>query len=132
MIYLNIKTSEGTETVGELNEKYFNSYKEYRTELKRLINEYKLASNYYAGIYTSQRCTNEWKTNLKDKIMKKYLAFYGEIYYPSIGMGDFIGDFDTLEEAIEHINKTNLDKDKGLWDYHWGSIYDTELKEEVW
>ncbi len=64
--------------------------------------------------------------------MKKYLAFYGEVYYPSQGMGDFIGDFDTLEEAIERINKKNLDEDKGLWDYYWGNIYDTELKEEVW
>lgn len=46
--------------------------------------------------------------------MKKYLAFYGSIYYPSQGMGDFIGDFDILEEAIERINKKN-DEKKGLF-----------------
>jgi len=63
MIYLNIKTSEGVETIDELNDKDFNSYKDYKMELKRLLNEYRTASNFYSGIYTSQRCTNEWKTN---------------------------------------------------------------------
>ena len=63
MTYLNIKTSEGVETIDELNEKDFNTCKEYRTELKRLLNEYRTASNWHAGIYTSQRCTNDWKTN---------------------------------------------------------------------
>jgi hypothetical protein len=65
-------------------------------------------------------------------IMKKYLAFYGAVYYPSQGMGDFIGHYDTLDEAIEHITKKNITEDKGLWDYYWGSIYDTEEKAEVW
>ncbi len=31
--------------------------------------------------------------------MKKYLAFYGDNYYPARGMGNFIGDFDNIEEA---------------------------------
>ena len=35
--------------------------------------------------------------------MKRYLTFYGAAYYPSGGMDDFIGDFDTKEEAIECI-----------------------------
>jgi hypothetical protein len=63
MIYLNIKTSEGVETVDQLDRKDFSTYKEYLQELKRLKNEYRLASNYYSGIYTSQRSTNDWKTN---------------------------------------------------------------------
>jgi hypothetical protein len=61
MTYLNIKTSQGVETIDELNEKDFKSYSEYRKELKRLISEYRLASNFYSGVYTSQRCTKDWK-----------------------------------------------------------------------
>jgi len=61
MIYLNIKTVHGVETVDQLERKDFSSYKEYIQELKRLKNEYRLASNCYAGIYSSQRCTNDWK-----------------------------------------------------------------------
>jgi hypothetical protein len=59
MAYLNIKTNEGVETVDELNEKDFNSFKEYRTELKRLLNEYRLIE-FYRFIYTSQRCSRNW------------------------------------------------------------------------
>jgi hypothetical protein len=61
MTYLNIKTVYGVETVDQLEEKDFNSFKEYRAELKRLLSEYRLASNCYASIYTSQRCTNDRK-----------------------------------------------------------------------
>ena len=31
---------------------------------------------------------------------KRYLIFAGADYYPAGGWGDFVGDFDTLEEAI--------------------------------
>jgi hypothetical protein len=62
MIYLNIKTSEGVETIDQLERNDFNTYKEFLTELKRLKNEYRTASNFYAVIYTSQRSTNDWKT----------------------------------------------------------------------
>ena len=60
-IYLNVKTSEGIETVDQLNEKDFSTYKEFRQELKRLKNEYITASNFYSGIYSSQRSTKAWK-----------------------------------------------------------------------
>jgi hypothetical protein len=60
-IYLNLKTSEGIETIDELNENDFNTYKEFRTELKRLLSEYRTASNYYSGIYTSTRSTKDWR-----------------------------------------------------------------------
>lgn len=33
--------------------------------------------------------------------MKRYMAFAGDTYYPSGGWGDFIGDFDGLDEARE-------------------------------
>jgi len=61
MTYLNIKTSEGVETIDQINQFDFIYYKDYRIELKRLINEYKTASNYYNGLYTSKRCTKAWK-----------------------------------------------------------------------
>ena len=63
MTYLNIKTSEGVETIDQIDRKDFKTYKEYCTELKRLKNEYRIASDYYSTIYTSQRCTNDWKLN---------------------------------------------------------------------
>jgi hypothetical protein len=56
--YLNMKTVYGTETVDELNETDFLYFKEFRTELRRLINEYHLAG---MQVYISSRCTNEWK-----------------------------------------------------------------------
>ncbi len=61
MTYLNIKTNEGVETVDQINQFDFIFYKDYRNELKRLINEYRIASNYYSGIYTSRRSSKAWK-----------------------------------------------------------------------
>jgi len=57
MTYLNIKSSYGIETVDQLSEKDFKTYKEFRSELIRLKNEYRLCS---MDVYTSQRCTKEW------------------------------------------------------------------------
>ncbi len=61
MTYLNIKTTEGVETIDQINQFDFIFYKDYRNELKRLINEYKMSSNFYSGLYTSKRCTKAWK-----------------------------------------------------------------------
>lgn len=61
MTYLNIKTSQGVETIDQLNESDFNTHKEFISELKRLKNEYRLASSYYSSIYSSQRCTKDWR-----------------------------------------------------------------------
>ncbi len=63
MTYLNIKTNYGVETVDQLDQKDFKTYKEFRTELIRLKKEYRLASSCYNSIYSSQRCTNDWKNN---------------------------------------------------------------------
>lgn len=59
--YLNIKNSNGVETIDQLDSEDFNSYKEFRAELKQLINEYRMAGSYFSGVYTSQRCTKDWK-----------------------------------------------------------------------
>lgn len=59
--------------------------------------------------------------------MKRYLAFFGQTYYPMGGMNDFIGDFDTVEEAKERIEE-ELDD----WSYEWCQVYDTQTKTEVY
>ena len=56
--YFNMKSNYGVETVDQLDSKDFKTYKEFRNELIRLRNEYRIAG---MQVYTSQRCTNEWK-----------------------------------------------------------------------
>jgi hypothetical protein len=59
--------------------------------------------------------------------MKKYLAFYGAVYYPSGGMDDFIGDYETLEEAIQSIEERHKQESYlDSWDYHFASVWSTE------
>jgi len=64
--------------------------------------------------------------------MKNYLAFYGSIYYPCGGMDDLLGDFDTLEEAIEAITKKNIESDGGSWNYCWANVYSQQDRIEVY
>lgn len=59
MKYFNIRTNYGVETVDELNRSDFKTYSEYKNELRRLLNEYRLSG---MNVYLSQRCTNEWKS----------------------------------------------------------------------
>lgn len=56
--YFNIKTSNGVETIDQLDSKDFTTSKEFRQEKKRLISEYNLTRQYP---YISQRCTKDWK-----------------------------------------------------------------------
>lgn len=67
------------------------------------------------------------------KGMKKYLAFYGSNYYPSGGMDDFIGDFDSKEDAIDFVIKQHEKENPNdtEWEYHWGNVYDTENRIQV-
>lgn len=72
--------------------------------------------------------------------MKQFMAFYGRNYYPSGGMDDFIGDYDTKEDALAAINKKNEDyppydtddTDDARWNCAWAHIYDTKNRAEVW
>jgi len=57
--YLNMKSVYGIETVDELDIADFKTYKEFRTELRRLISEYHLAG---MPVYSSQRCTKGWRS----------------------------------------------------------------------
>ena len=52
-----MKTSYGVETVDELNPEDFNTIKEFRTELRRLVNEYHLSG---MNVYISSRCDKTW------------------------------------------------------------------------
>ena len=73
--------------------------------------------------------------------MKRYLAFFGDDHYPRGGMDDFIGDFDTEEEAQKAIvDALNEDK-KGAskyystlpkWSTHWADVFDTVKREKVY
>jgi len=61
-------------------------------------------------------------------IMNRYLAFFGDNYYPEGGMGDFLKDFETLSEAKDSI----LDKfNESKYRDSWGHVYDTVNKEIV-
>jgi hypothetical protein len=60
MIYLNIKTSEGVETIDSLDPKDFNNTRDFNMELRRLKIEYKLCNEFYSGVYSSQRCARSW------------------------------------------------------------------------
>jgi hypothetical protein len=59
MTYFNIKTNNGVETIDQISDKDFPSYKDFMTEKKRLLNEYRLCG--MSGVYFSFRCTNDWK-----------------------------------------------------------------------
>ena len=58
MKYYNIKSSYGIETIDEINPKDFKFYKEYRAELIRLRNEYRICG---MNVYISSRSTRDWR-----------------------------------------------------------------------
>ena len=78
--------------------------------------------------------------------MERYLLFRGRNYYPSGGIDDLIGDYPTLELAIEAANsdilkdweysKFGYDSQQEYIDYEkeysWGHIYDIQTKSKVW
>ena len=60
MRYFNYKSSYGIETFDQIDQKDFIFNKEYRQELVRLLNEYRLAG---MNVYVSRRSTKDWKNN---------------------------------------------------------------------
>lgn len=58
MTYINLKTNYGVETVDQLDPKDFDTKKEFRIELNRLINEYHIAG---MNVYRSSRCDKMWR-----------------------------------------------------------------------
>ncbi|TNE74998.1 hypothetical protein EP331_00470 [bacterium] len=65
--------------------------------------------------------------------MKRYLAFYGNYYYPNGGMYDFLIDCDTIEEcekAIQLKHKERWSSDTS-WEWDWKQIWDSEKREFI-
>jgi hypothetical protein len=58
MIYINLKTCYGVETVDQLSQKDFSAYKDFIKELKRILYEYRLTG---MAVYSSSRCTKDWR-----------------------------------------------------------------------
>jgi hypothetical protein len=59
-IYLNYKTTQGTETVDEFQRKLNQSPIEFRKYVSQMISEYSLAG---MNVYRSSRCTKDWNNN---------------------------------------------------------------------
>ena len=62
--------------------------------------------------------------------MKRFLLFAGGVYYASGGFGDFIGDFQTPEDARDKLAEwigTGSDIS-----YLWAHIYDAETMTMVY
>jgi hypothetical protein len=57
--------------------------------------------------------------------MKRYWLFFWDTYYPSGGMNDFLGSFDSVEEAKNHLTR---EKDMVLAHYE---ILDRDTMEIV-
>ena len=61
--------------------------------------------------------------------MKRYLLFAGEAYYPNGGIEDFIGAFDTVQEAeveAQFRYPSNLYYTAGRPKYDWWQVVDRE------
>lgn len=54
--------------------------------------------------------------------MNRYWVFCGEIYYPPMGMVGFVGSFESLYEALIHLEDIDTD---------WGHIIDSHNGEIV-
>lgn len=60
--------------------------------------------------------------------MKRYLAFFGHEYYPMGGMEDFIGDFDSVDEALQAIDARRHESSST---FIWNHVYDTVERKIV-
>lgn len=57
--YINLKNSQGVETVDEIDSEDFPTIKAFRQEVKRLVKEYNMTSG---GVYyASQKSTRAWQ-----------------------------------------------------------------------
>ena len=63
--------------------------------------------------------------------MKNYLVFLGDNYYPCGGMRDFKEDFDTLDDAKNHIENL-LNAETFARTEFWYHVYSIEDKAIVY
>lgn len=74
--------------------------------------------------------------------MKRYYAFIGMDYYPDGGMGDFLDDFDNIDDAKKAITEesekefNNYESKQSqidyFWEYNWAHIWDSQERKEIW
>jgi hypothetical protein len=65
--------------------------------------------------------------------MKRYLAFYGDIYYAGGGMNDFIGDYDSVEDCEKAIKEQHVKNrpDDFEWEWAWKQIWDSQTRSFI-
>ena len=62
--------------------------------------------------------------------MGNYMLFCGLYYYPNGGQDDFLGRFDTYEEALAGFKNNTLPNSIDWWEcYDWWQIYDIDNDE---
>lgn len=59
-IYLNMRTSQGVETVDEFTQQPDQNWREFRKYVHKMVNEYQMAG---MNVYRSSRCTKDWRDN---------------------------------------------------------------------
>jgi len=57
-VYLNMKSSQGTETVDEFTREENQSTKEFIQYINQMVSEYHLSG---MNVYKSSRCTKDWR-----------------------------------------------------------------------
>lgn len=60
--------------------------------------------------------------------MKRFAAFRGDVYYPMRGLGDYVGSFDTADDAIAAAKAKSADGYRDEYEedtYEWWVVYDT-------
>lgn len=70
-------------------------------------------------------------TRLLQRDMKRFLAFYGNRYYPSKGMGDLLDDFDTVAQAIRAIEEKK-EQEGWSWDIVYACVWDSVSKDNMY
>lgn len=63
--------------------------------------------------------------------MNRYLAFFGDSYYPNGGMEDFLSDHDNFHDAMEAIRLAKEAHPKTFFSSRWNHVYDTVEKRIV-
>lgn len=71
--------------------------------------------------------------------MNKFWLFAGSIYYPSGGMRDFRGEFDSVKDATEAFRTWCVERGTPTGQYEWAHVYSvetgnivTEVEREFW
>jgi len=64
--------------------------------------------------------------------VKRFLAFKGDECYPCQGMEDFVGDFDTLESAVDALTVTHKTQTAWRADSMWAVVWDSECRSDAW